>query len=139
MITEPVTTTYVEYLYPGAFFPEDARAEVTGRDWETIARSAGQSVFAFRFYDVMSAVATIGDLTVTLRSCEVNASGWYYIDAVRFTAADVAALPGDRSILLDNMRGNGWAEVVRCRTGNFRPLEDGDVLVTSDGTLTHDR
>jgi hypothetical protein len=131
-ITEPTVTTYVEYLYPGSFYPEDMREQVTERDPAAIAVAAPSGVFAFRFYDVVSATATLGDLTVSLRSAAVNESGRFYIDAEKLTAADVEALPGDHAILLSNMRGNGWEPVLRCRTGNFQPLEFGDVIISSE-------
>jgi len=35
----------------------------------------------------------------------------------------------DYSILLANMRGNGWDRVVRTNRGNFQPVEPGDVVL----------
>jgi hypothetical protein len=135
LMTAPDITTYVEYLHPGSFYPEDTTAVVTERDPARVAREAAADVFAFRFYDVARTVVTIDGEDVTLRSGAVRSSGLYYIDAEQLTSADVAALPGDHSILLANMRGNGWDPILRCRTGNFRPLEDGDVIIGSDGTV----
>jgi len=130
-MTDPVTTTYVRYLYPGSFFPEESVREVTGRDPERTAREADPAVFAFEFFDrVKMAVVASGE-EVEVGSGAIRKSGLYYIDAEPMTSADVAALPGDHSILLSNMRSNGWDPVLRCRTGNFRPLEEGDTVISS--------
>jgi hypothetical protein len=127
--SEPVTTTYAEYYLPGIFVSETSRVPVTGRDPQQAAREAPPSAFAFRFCDVVT--GTLGGTGVS--SGPVNASGRYYIDAEALTIAGVEALPGDHRILLDNMRINGWDQVVLCRTGNFQPLEPGDTIVFSQG------
>src|SRR5262249_9742468 len=98
------TTTYVRYLLPGAFFPEESVREVADRGPQEAARNAPDGAFAFAFHDRMSTTAD----GVTLRSDPLNVSGRYYINAEPLTAGDVAALPGNHSILLANMRGNRW-------------------------------
>ena len=130
---KPTVTTYVRSLSPGAFFPEDEAQVVSERDPATFARQAPASVFAFSFYDVASLDVDIDGQPVTLRSRAFGESGLYYIDAESLTAGDVEAMPGDHSILLSNMRGNGWATVLRCRTGNFQLLKDGDVVISTTG------
>lgn len=72
-----------------------------------------------------------GDTEVPLASGERNKSGRFYIDAEKLNVADVEALPGDHTIMLDNMRCNRWPAVLRCRTGNFQPLQAEDSLVTT--------
>ena len=129
---EPVVTTYVEYLYPGSFFPEESAHPVTERNPGRVAQEAPGSVFAFRFYDVVTTKVMVGSEETGLASQPVNATGRFYIDAEKLTAADVEALPGDHRILLSNMRSNGWDPILRCRTGNFQPLEDGDVIISSE-------
>jgi hypothetical protein len=125
------TVTYVRYLTPGVFYPEDYARIATGRDAARIAREAPGDVFAFEFYDIVTTTVTVDGRDVELRSNPINKSGLYYIDAEKLTSAEVALLPGDHSILLANMRGNGWDPVLRCRTGNFRPLETGDQVIRS--------
>lgn len=133
-MSEIKTTTYVRYLSPGSFFPEESSAAVSERDPRRIAAEAGSGVFAFAFYDVVTTTATAGGDEVRLSSKPLRESGLYYIDAEPLTAYQVGELPGDHSILLSNMRSNGWDTILRCRTGNFRPLEDGDEIVSSGGT-----
>ena len=130
--TEPTVTTYVEYLYPGAFFPEESARAVPGRNPGQIAREAPAGVFAFTFYDEVTATVTTGGEEVRLRSRAIRKTGRYYIDAEKLTAADVEALPGDHKILLANMRGNRWDVILRCRAGNFQPMEGGDVVISSE-------
>ena len=128
-MTEPEITTYVEYLYPGSLFSESSARVVSGRDPGRAAREAPESAFAFRFYDRAEAGITVDGRPVMLRSAEFRATGRYYIDAEPLDAAAVAALPGDYSILLSNMRSNGWDVILRCRSGNFQPMRDGDTIV----------
>jgi hypothetical protein len=134
-VNEPTITTYVEYFYPGSFYPETSAVAVTSREPERVAAEAPEAAFAFRFFDRASLTVSVGRKDVQLRSDRLNESGRYYIDAEDLTMADVAALPGDHKILLANMRSNGWEPVVRCRTGNFQPREAGDVLIRS--TASH--
>ncbi len=124
-----VTTTYLEYLFPGILMPEISTGPVSSRDPQRAAREAPPHAFAFRFYDVIT--TTVWD--TPLWTGEINASGRYYIDAEKLTIADVEALPGNHRILLGNMRINGWDPVLRCRTGNFQPLQDGDELISGEG------
>lgn len=126
-------TTYVTYMEPGILYPEDYTCETPDRDAEKFAREAVASVFAFSFHDIARAAVTIDGQDVELSSRAIRKSPLYYIDAEQLTAADVEALPGDNSILLANMRGNRWETVVRCRTGNFRPLMPGDVVIRTTG------
>jgi hypothetical protein len=130
---EPVVvTTYVQYLYPGTFFPESSVLPVVTRDPQREARQAPESVFAFTYFDRAATEIVINGVgRVTLRSGDFRRTGRYYIDAEQFTPAAVEALPGDHKILASNMRGNGYEFVLRCRTGNWQPLENGDVLVSS--------
>lgn len=127
---EMTLTTYVRYLYPGLMFSEESAHEVSERAPERIAQEAPSTVFAFTFYDVASTTAVIGGETVTLTSPAIRTTPRYYIDAESFTREQVAALPGDNSILLANMRNDGWDPMVRCRTGNWQPLGDGFLFST---------
>lgn len=136
MITEtpmtlPVTTaSYVTYYVPGVFVSEESVRPIATRNAQTAARFAPEDAFAFTFHDRVETTVTVGGQDVELTSKGINKSGRYYINAERLTADDVAALPGDHRILLSNMRSNGWETVLRCRAGNFQPLESGDEVIT---------
>jgi hypothetical protein len=47
-----------------------------------------------------------------------------------YTAEEVEALEGDHRILLSNMRGNGWPEIVQTRRGNWQPVDAGDIVLS---------
>jgi hypothetical protein len=127
------TATYVEYELPGVFVAEQDRRPVSSRDPRKAAETAPRQAFAFTFYDVVVATAYVDDEEVTTTSRSRSRSGRYFIDGEQFDAAGVEALPGDHHILLANMRGNGWEHVVRCRTGNFQPMQPGDEIVSTGG------
>lgn len=132
--TDPVVTTYVEYLHPGSLWPEETTAPTEGRDPQRAASQAPETAFAFRFFDKVTMTIVADGEETELASPRTHLSGTYYIDADELTAADVAALPGDHRILRSNMRANRWEKVARCRTGNFRPLLDGDAIIrTGEG------
>jgi hypothetical protein len=133
----PTTKTYVRYLMPGALVPEEGVREVPERNPYQVARDLPDDVFAFEFFDKLITTAEDGGETVTLASGERNRSGRFYIDAEKLTTSDIASaaaaevLPGDRRrVLLSNMRSNGWDVMLRCRTGNFQPMQAGDSIIT---------
>ena len=128
---ETAVVTYVRYLLPGAFVPEETVRTVNSRDPRAAARRASPDAYAFEFFDRATAAAEVGGHQVQMNSRALNESGTYYIDGETLTATGVAALPGDHRILLANMRSNGWEHVVRCRAGNFQPFRAGDEIVSS--------
>lgn len=132
-----ITKTYVRYFMPGAFVSEEGTREVPERNPYQIARELPADVFAFEFFDKLVTTVKDGDEEVQLASGERNRSGRFYIDAEKLTASDIASaaavevLPGDRRrVLLSNMRSNGWDVMLRCRTGNFQPMQAGDSIIT---------
>lgn len=133
--TRPAVITYVTLLYPGAFFPEESSRQVASRDPEAVAREADPGVFAFYFYDVAVTTAVVDGQERKMASAGFSQSGRYYIDGESMTAAELlqwsATAGGDHRILRSNMEANGWERMVRCRTGNFQPLLDGDSVVSS--------
>lgn len=117
------TKHYVTFLCPGAFFPEESTREITVRDPNRI--DVPENCFAFEFYDV-SRVEENGEI---LTGMPRNKTGRYYVDARILTQEDVEREFPDKTILLSNMRGNGWKHVVLCKTGNFQPFEQTDALI----------
>lgn len=132
MTTEATTTTYVTYKHPGSFMSEESVEPVDVRNPQQQANDAPSSAFAFFYFDVATAIVDVEGERIETSSGRRNISSTYYINAELMSSDKVAALPGDHSILLSNMRGNGWDPVVRCRTGNFQPFEaDKHELVTT--------
>lgn len=133
MTTEATTTTYVAYQHPGSFFSEESVKPVDARNPQQQANDAPDTAFAFFYFDIVTTVVNVEGERIETSSGRRNITKTYYIDAELLTSDQVAALPGDHSILLSNMRGNGWDPIVRCRTGNFQPFEEDkhELLTTS--------
>ena len=133
MTPEATTTTNIAYQYPGSFFSEESVNPVEARNPQQHANDAPDTAFAFFYFDVVTTIVDVEGERIETSSGRRNISTTYYIDGELLTSAQVAALPGDHSILLSNMRSNGWDPIMRCRTGNFQPFEAGkhELLVTS--------
>lgn len=127
------TRHHVRFLYPGSFMPEESGAT-------RIAEPTAEAVLAASPDDRWFA-AEIVTADYERFASDSGTERWLPTPAKskkkriligqRMNSADVAALPGDHSILLSNMRGNGWDPLVRTRRGNFQPIEDGDVVLSS--------
>ncbi len=118
----------VEYVYPGIIVSESSSKQMSQRDPREAVIMAPESSYAFRFYEVTKALDLGADFKVT--PVARNHSAWHYIDGQIFTVADVEARqdPSDE-ILISNMKCNGYDRVVKCRTGNWVPMSEGDVVV----------
>jgi hypothetical protein len=117
------TTTYVEFYYPGIMVDEASVKVVNHRDSKKVNVPSGS--FGFRFFDVKSTEE--GD--VKMESDRLNLSPMYYYGGRIMTLDDVRReMPNDR-ILISNMESNGWSRVIKCRTGNFKPFDGGDVHI----------
>lgn len=130
-------THHAEYLLPGLLMPESTRRTLTERSVTEALEHAPEAAFCFKLYSTETPPDLGPDFTVTPK--RKDESGRYYIAAEVFTAEQIEALPGDYTILLANMRGNRWDRLVRCRTGNWQPLEDGDVVLEAAATLPEER
>lgn len=135
MITEtamtlPVTTaSYVTYYFAGVFMSEESCKPIASRNEQTAAKFAPDGAFAFTFHDRVETTVSIGGRDIALTSKAINASGRYYINAEHLTASDVEAMGPDFRTLLANMRSNRWDAMLRCRTGNYQPLREGDSVI----------
>ena len=121
-------STFVEVLYPGSFYPEESVHKVKARNPNAIAEKYPKA-FCFQFYDVVQKRIVVDGEEQLVSGKRKNKSGRYYPDAALFTVAGLKRLPGDYSILISNMEGNGWSRVVRTRCGNFQPFEEGDHIL----------
>lgn len=126
------TTTYVAYLLPGALFSEESTREVTERNPEEDIKQAPEYAFTFFYFDIVRTSVKVGDEQVSASSSRRNISNRYYIDAEVFDIEGVKALEGDYDSLIRQMEGDdGYDQLVRCRTGNWQPLHEQDVLLTT--------
>lgn len=122
-VSKMPTKTYVEFSYPGFFFSEYGVKEVLSRDVTEL--EIPESAFAFRFFDIVE-----GEVDGTpVKSGRLNVSALHYYGGRFMSLEEVAAEVPDSDILQDNMRINDWAQVIRCRTGNFQPFSSADIYV----------
>ena len=123
--------TYVTYLIPGSFFPEESTVTVESRDPVSALSKAPRASFAFYFYEVVHSIVDFGGEAIDTASGRRNVSGRYYINAQLYIKEQVMALDGDHGTLIGDMERNGWDVLVLCRTGNWQPLTDRDQLLMS--------
>jgi hypothetical protein len=122
----------VTYYLPGTFFAEDTTRPIAdGPDLvERACVAAPEHAFCFELLTVLVADPIPdgegGTLTVLPRT--VEKSGRYYLGGEVFDERGVEAAGGHGALLV-NMRGNGWARVIRTRLGNWQPFTDEDTLL----------
>ena len=120
---------YADYRITGAIVTETHRELLPARSERAAVAKAPRNAYGFVLYDKRRDLPRVDpDFTVTPK--KVNRSGVYYIDGTVYTRTGVEALPGDHSVLLDNMDTNSWDAVVHCRTGTWQPFDvDADRIV----------
>lgn len=124
------TRTYVTVMYPGSFFPEESTRRVNSRDPDELLKTLEPGAFAFQFFD-RTEMEVAGE---TLTGQPQNQSGTFYIGK-EYSLAEVKAEFGaskERRILIGNLEGNNYARAVHCRTRNWRPLLEGDVVIPTE-------
>lgn len=125
-----VTTTYVAYLLPGSFFSEESVHEVASRNPDEDIKNAHEYAFALFYFDIVKTIVKVGEERVETSSGRRNISHRHYIGGEILDIEAVEALGSEYDTVVRNMKGNDWDKVIRCRTGNFQPFEDEDVLLT---------
>lgn len=124
---ETKTITYVEYIYPGAFFSESGVQKVTDRDISKLDIPDG--AFAFKFFDI---IFTKTEDDVAMQSDHLNISGKHYIGGKLYTVDEVKRDFPDSRTLISNLVGNGHTGAIHCRTGNWQPFDEGDIYIEED-------
>lgn len=97
---------------------------MASRDVDAL-RPFPSSAFAVVFFDV-----TEGEMDgVPVTSAPRNYSPRIYLGGEVFT---MDQLPDDdkHRTLRSNAECNGWDRLIRCRTGNWQPLREGETVVT---------
>jgi hypothetical protein len=130
--TGPRREKRVTYYTPGTFFAEDITRPIDDGPG-LVERAAGQAppgAFCFTLQTVIVAPPVPdgegGVLAVVPKT--VDRSGRYYLGGRLFDLDGVRAV-GGLDTLARNMEGNGWAQVIRTRAGNWQPFEAGDTLL----------
>lgn len=123
---------FVTFLSPGTLFAESTVKPIDSWDVDTAVKMAkdvteryGAKPYAFRF-------STRARSDKDLDSKVIQTSPTYYLNGTVETLEDIERRNDPKeSILLSNMRSNGWNRVVTTQTPYrwTQPLEDGDVVL----------
>lgn len=114
-----------EYLLPGSFMPESIRLELPERTLAAAKAAAPPSAYCFTMFDEADPVDLGPEFSVTPK--RLNVSGKVYLGGALYELAEVRSM--GETILAENMEHNDWPRVIRCRTGNWQPFFDGDMVI----------
>jgi len=120
------TRTYIEFYFPGVPSDKTSVKEVKSRDSKDV--SVPDGAFGFRFFDLMST----NEGGVKMVSDKLNISPMHYYGGRITTLDEVRRVMLDAYTLISNMEDNRYARyarIIQCRTGNFKPFEDGDIYI----------
>lgn len=116
------TKHYVEFSYPGSFFPEHSTREIASRD---DVGDLPERAFCYEIYD-REEVTLDGEV---LRGEAKNKSGRFYIGGELFSVERLKAELPDHDILISNIEQHDEQMAIKCRTGNWQPFFKGDSIV----------
>lgn len=129
---DEISAHFVTFYSPGTFVAETTTKPIA--NWDVSAATAmaaditeryGARPYGFRF-------TTRSRGPDDLDSKEASSSNFYYIGCRRMTLEEIESRADPRdAILLNNMRCNGWKEVVTTKSGWVwtQPLYPGDVVL----------
>ena len=115
--------TYVEFVFPA--FPKDEYCdeEVTSRNHDLVKVPEG--AIGYRFFDRMELFIHEEKLVGDKR----NISPMVYLGK-EYTVEEVSSMFPECVALIGNMRRKGWTRVVLTREGTWRPLFEGDTVIS---------
>jgi hypothetical protein len=121
-----VTVRYVRFLSPGSFCANDWTAPVESTDPHAVVWP--ENAYAFTLHERVDVLD--GPETYTGNAKQIGPM-YYHPDSKVLSQAELAARCDPRdSILLSNMRYNGWNAVIYSRWGNWsQPYEADKVRV----------
>lgn len=109
---------YIEFDYPGALFAETQTKPYDGTTivWPEFAYAYK---IGYREEIVQEKETLVGNMTWGKR---VLRGKIYSLEQIKEKFPEA-------KILIENMEINGWDNVVRCPSGNFQPILDGETVV----------
>lgn len=136
-------THRVRFYHPGTFFAEDSSEPLRERSAGAAVAAAPKGAFAFVLYDAPVPDFKYDPLLFSVTPRPQNMSAKHYLGGRVFTSDELRALaveegdPDKYRTLISNVtnyvaRLPVEGRAIRCRTGNWQPFEDGDVLVEVD-------
>ena len=131
MTTYEIAQHFVNFMSPGAMVNETTTRPI--EDWDTakavemsltISERHGARPYGFYF-------STRGRRQEDLDSTGIAKSGIYFLGGTVETLQEVRDNPQDRKILLENMEGNHWDQVVTTNNGYLwtSPVRKGDAVL----------
>lgn len=111
---------YIEFIYPGSFMSESSELEVPERK---LPAEIPKGIFGYRFFE-RQVMDVDGE---KLTGPKKNYSGRVILGE-EISLAQAIASAGENSILVRNMRCNGWSRVAKTRQGHIQ-LDDTDRVV----------
>ena len=121
--------SYVEWLMPGAFFPEESHQRVNTRDVTKL--KIPKDAYAFTFYDVktVKAIDEEGE-EHEIRTTE-NRSPRHIIGEV-YTYDQIVAMGGKFRTLASNVKQYETESGVKTHLGNWQPLLKDDIVYSKE-------
>lgn len=121
---------YVEYYFAGSFFIESSIKPTKDRNVKNL--KVPDEAFGFQFFDIIETTKTKNGKKITSKSNPLNASPIYYYGGEIMTIAEVRKkkIPNAHTII-SNMKANNWSKVIKCRTGNIRSFDKGDIYINT--------
>lgn len=132
---------HARYALPGSFFAESDSRELSDRSIDAAITRAPEHAFAFVLYDTAEIDFEYDEALFRVTPRPQNESGRHYIGGEIFTPDELRELavqegdPHKYDVLIANVQGNRWGRAIRCRTGNWQPFEEADVLVAAPAAL----
>lgn len=131
---------WAKYLIPGSLFPEDEVQQLDERSVEAAMEVAPHGAYCFTLYDTAIADFDFDAGLFKVIPIPQNESERIYMGGQVFTCDELRALaveegdPSKYRILIANVTRYPDGQpvegrAIRCRTGNWQPFEDDDVLV----------
>ena len=117
--------TYVEWLMPGAFFPEESNRKVNTRDLAKI--EVPKDAYAFTFYDVKTVKAVDEEGKEHEIKTTENKSPRHIVGEV-YTHEQIMAMGDKFRILASNISQYETKSGVKTHLGNWQPLLEDDVV-----------
>lgn len=121
-----VVDTYVEFFFPGSLFAESTTKKVKTRDVSKI--KVPKNAFRFRFFDKHIYSETIDE--IELKNEKVtNESPVYYYGGKVYTIAELKREFPNEKTLIGNIESYKCKKAICCRTGNWQPFGETDILI----------
>ena len=123
--------TLVTFYTPGSFMPNESTKEVPGLDTEQIAAMAPKNAYSFIVQEFSEKTTTVDGEDFSKKEA-VGEPQRFYLGGDLYTVDELKEkFAGDHSkeTLIANFEGNDWPKAILCRTGNWQPFYDDDVLL----------